>query len=426
MSKAKYLSHLFQVDSVDSEVMVVTWSSASVSAAVGEVTNTVRVEMSSALERLQRQSQSIRIAVFFALFALTASLDLIVDHDLVLFALYLIPTLYAAWYLGSRWAYGGCLASGMVWYVRDWPGRHSYHALIPYGNLAGRLLVLFIIVAIVNALKGALEDQYQAEQRAVQTELQIASEVQRRLLPSRPPDAPGLDLGFLYRPARQLGGDYYDFIPLSSKRIAIAVGDISGKGLPGALLMATLQSLVRTNLAVREEKLGRFAVEISESLYEQTTYDRYATLFLATVDTASSSLQYVNAGHNPPLFFPARTTSAPDSTLNQLDKGGLPLGMFAGNQYRCGDRVLGEGDVLVVYTDGVTEAANAGQEQFGEERLRETVRASLSLSAAEICQTVADRVQAFTAGTPQWDDITLAVVKVTPDLIAPGKVRVKP
>src|SRR5215471_7641923 len=232
MSKAKYLSHLFQVDSVDSEVMVVTWSSASVSAAVGEVTDTVRIEMSSALERLQRQSQSIRIAVFFALFALTASLDLIVDHDLVLFALYLIPTLYAAWYLGSRWAYGGCLASGMVWYVRDWPGRHSYHALIPYGNLAGRLLVLFIIVAIVNALKGALEDQYQAEQRAVQTELQIASEVQRRLLPSRPPDAPGLDLGFLYRPARQLGGDYYDFIPRSSKRIAIAVGDISGKGWP--------------------------------------------------------------------------------------------------------------------------------------------------------------------------------------------------
>ena len=171
--------------------------------------------------------------MFFALFALTASLDLIVDHDLVLFALYLIPTFYSAWCLGSRWAYGGCLASGMVWFVRNWPGRHSYHhALIPYGNLAGRLLVLLIIVAIVNALKGGLEDQYQAEQRAVQTELQIASEVQRRLLPSRPPDAPGLDLGFLYRPARQLGGDYYDFIPRSSKRIAIAVGDISGKGWP--------------------------------------------------------------------------------------------------------------------------------------------------------------------------------------------------
>jgi hypothetical protein len=193
------------------------------------------------------------------------TLDLIIDHDLSLFALYLIPTLYSAWYLGSRWAYGSCLVGGAVWVIHDWPGWHSYHhVLIPFGNLAGKLAVLTVIVAIVNVLKNVLEDQYEADRRLVVREFEIASEVQRRLLPSQLPDYPGLDLGFIYHPAHHLGGDYYDFIPLGPGRIAIAVADVSGKGLPGALLMATLQSLGRTNFAAREGRLARFAQEVSE------------------------------------------------------------------------------------------------------------------------------------------------------------------
>jgi hypothetical protein len=216
------------------------------------------------------------------LFGLTAWLDLVVGHNLSLFPVYLIPMLYSAWYLGNRWAYASCLAGGVVWFINDRPGWYSNHyTLIPYGNLVGRLLVLAVIVAIVNSMKDAFEDQYEAERRVVLKELEVASEVQRGLLPSRPPDYPGLDLGFVYRPARQLSGDYCDFIPLNSHSIAIAVGDVSGKGLPSALLMASLQSLVRTNLAMREGKLSRFATELSECLYEQTADERYATLFLA-------------------------------------------------------------------------------------------------------------------------------------------------
>jgi serine phosphatase RsbU (regulator of sigma subunit) len=145
-----------------------------------------------------------------------------------------------------------------VWVVHDWRGWHSYHhVFIPFGNLGGKLVVFIVIVVIVDALKNALEEQYEADRRVVLRDLEIASEVQRRLLPSQLPDHPGLDLAFVYRPAHQLGGDYYDFIPLGPERMAITVADVSGKGLPSALLMATLQSLVRTNLAAREGGLAR-------------------------------------------------------------------------------------------------------------------------------------------------------------------------
>jgi phosphoserine phosphatase RsbU/P len=275
--------------------------------------------------------------------------------------------------------------------------------------------VLAVIVAIVNSLKDAFEDQYKAQRRLIFKEMEVASEVQRRLLPSKPPDYPGLDLGFVYHPARQLSGDYYDFISLSSHSIAIAIGDVSGKGLPSALLMASLQSLVRTNLAMREGKLSRFATELSECLYEQTADERYATLFLAVVDMRSMLLSYVNAGHNPPLFFRKWTLSKQQSASDVLAKGGPPLGMFHRSQYQCGQIPLQEGDVLVLYTDGITDAVNRELAQFGEERLRESVGESLSLSAAEICQRIREHLQSFTGATPQWDDITLAVMKVKPE-----------
>jgi serine phosphatase RsbU (regulator of sigma subunit) len=393
--------------------IAMNWTSSSVGAAIGQLADAGWIDTSNALGRLRKQSQTTRIVLFLALFAATAWLDFIVDHDLSLFVLYLIPTLYSAWYLGSKWAYGGCLAGGTVWFIDDLPRWHSYHhTLIPYGNLAGRVAVLIIIVTIVSALKNALEDQYEAERRVTARDLDIASEVQRRLLPSQPPDYAGLEFGFAYRPARELGGDYYDFIPLSSERIAIAIGDVSGKGLPSALLMASLESLVRTNLALRDGNLDRFASELNQRIYEETTTERYVTFFLAVVDTSSLTLRFLNAGHNPPVFFRKWSLSAHRSTAEMLDSGGPPLGIFAATQYTSGQMLLQEGDVLVLYTDGVSEAVNAGQEEFGEERLRDVVRASLSLSAAEICQNVLDRLDAFTSGSLQWDDITLVVVRV--------------
>jgi serine phosphatase RsbU (regulator of sigma subunit) len=369
------------------------------------------------LQHLQRQPRVVRVLGFLALFVLIAGLDLVIDGDLSLFALYLIPTLYAAWFLGTRWGYLSCLASAVVWVIDDWGGAAFYHhALIPYWNMAGRLIVLSVIVAIVNTLKGALEDEYEAERRGIQREFEIGREVQSQLLPTHTPEYPRLDFGFFYQPAREVGGDYYDFIPFDPERMGLAVGDVSGKGLSSALLMASLQGLVRMNLAVRQGEVASFMTQLNHSLYKLTASNRFATLFFALVDVSDQTLHYVNAGHDPPLLFRNGTSPANrPGTTEKLEGGGPPVGIFAQSQYRSEHVLLHDGDVLVAYTDGVVEALNPQEEEFGEERLSEIVRSSLSLNAAEICKRVAARLQAFVAGSPQWDDITLVVIKVKPE-----------
>ena len=195
--------------------------------------------------------------------------------------------------------------------------------------------------------------------------------------------------------------------------MGLAVGDVSGKGISSALLMASLQGLVRMNLAVRQGEVARFATQLNNSLYKLTASDRYATLFFALVDVSNQTLHYVNAGHNPPLLFRNGTSPAHGlSTAESLEGGGPPVGVFAQSQYRSEHVLLHDGDVLVAYTDGVVEALNPQQEEFGEERLSDIVRSLLSLSATEICKRIAERLQAFVAESAQWDDITLVVMKV--------------
>ncbi len=281
----------------------------------------------TAVKRLQQESQFVKALGFLSLFVLVAGLDFFLDSNLSLFALYLIPTLYAAWFLGTWWGHASCLGSAIVWAVDDWGGAVYYsHPLISYWNLLGKLIVLMAIVAIVNTLKSALEDEYESERRLVQRELEIAREVQMHLLPSQPPVHPCLDLGFYYRPAQVVGGDYYDFIPLMSGRMGITVGDICGKGLSSALLMASLQGLVRTRLSVREIEIAPFVTEINHSLQELTDSYRYATLFFALVDVSNQKLQYVNAGHNPPLLFRNGDLSGSSLSVPEKLEGGGPPG----------------------------------------------------------------------------------------------------
>jgi serine phosphatase RsbU (regulator of sigma subunit) len=377
----------------------------------------------NALRYWQRQPRVVQAMGFLVLFVLIACLDLVLDlvldSDPSLFVLYLIPTLYSAWFLGIRWGYVSCLASAVLWVIEDWREVTLYHhTLIPYWNLVERLILITGIVAIVNALKGGLEDkyEYEAARRGAQKEFEIACEVQVRLLPSQAPDYPRLDFGFFYRPAREVGGDYYDFIPFNSEQMGLAVGDVSGKGLASSLLMASLQGLVRTNLAVRQGEVARCVTELNDSFYKLTANHRYATLFVAVVDACNQTLHYVNAGQNPPLLF--RNGASPAcglSTTESLDCGGPPVGILERSQYRSGHVLLHHGDVLVAYTDGVVEALNPKQEEFGEERLSDTVRSSLSLSAAEICKRIAEQLQAFAVESPQCDDVTLVVMKVNPD-----------
>ena len=247
--------------------------------------------------------------------------------------------------------------------------------------------MLTVILAVVNGLKQANEDEheYQAERRSAQKEFEIACEVQVRLLPSQAPDYPRLGFGYFYQSARQVGGDYYDFIPLNPAQMGLAVADVSGKGLSSSLLMASLQGLVRTNLAVRQGEVARFVTELNDSFYKLTAKNRYATIFFAVVDVSNQTLHYVNAGQNPPLLFKNGTSPANVlGTTERLECGGPPVGLFARSQYRSEHVPLHDGDVRFRMSgrENWQEIAPAEEAAIrGNQISRETPTAALCLQA---------------------------------------------
>ena len=210
------------------------------------------------------------------------------------------------------------------------------------------------------------------------------------------------------RPANTVGGDFYDIQPLGDGRVVIALGDVSGKGSPAALLMALLLAMFRTLIpSIEEENLE--AADIASRLNVQVSRhapgNRFITLFCAVLD-ADGHFTYINAGHNLPIL--ARTTGETE----MLTTKSVLLGAFDFIEYKPRQTRLNPGDVVVIYTDGVTEAVNAKNEMFSDERLEELVKQSVHLSADEIKQRILDEVISFTSGLPQGDDITLIVLKM--------------
>jgi sigma-B regulation protein RsbU (phosphoserine phosphatase) len=208
---------------------------------------------------------------------------------------------------------------------------------------------------------------------------------------------------------------YYDFLPVDPARLGVAIADVSGTGVSAALLMASLRAALHAEIPVTKD-LALLTAKLNDFVHGSSDAQSFISFFLGLLDRDRGELHYVNAGHNPPLLFRngASPENGPDAA-ESLDGGGLPVGMFARSQYRSERVQLHDGDVLVAYTDGVVEALNPQQEEFGEERLSDIIRPSLSLSAAEICKRIAERLQAFVAESPQWDDITLVVMKVKPE-----------
>ena len=212
--------------------------------------------------------------------------------------------------------------------------------------------------------------------------------------------------------AAQVGGDYYDFIPLGAGRLGVAVGDVSGKGLAAALLMATLQGLIRTGLPLAKGNLSEFMNGLNHTLYDLTDSNRYSTLFIGVYDSGSGDLEYVNAGHNPPFLLRGRD-GAMERTGFAFDAGGPPLGLLRNSRYGTGVAKLSPGDLLIVFTDGVVEAEDPDAGEFGESRLEECAAGACRRTPSEICATVLDAVGDFASTAPQFDDITMVVLRAT-------------
>jgi phosphoserine phosphatase RsbU/P len=273
-----------------------------------------------------------------------------------------------------------------------------------YGDLQLDLLMLFAS-GVAGAIESALLHAATLNQRRLEGELQVARRVMEELLPRRTPDLDGFEIAGVNEPSYEVGGDYYEFIDLGEDRYGIAVADVVGKGVAAALLVAamraSLASLVGHELALRAimRRANRF-------FYESVEEGRFVTLFYGVMDVRARQLIYVNAGHLPPILL----RSAGDVVL--LEEGGIPLGLFGEPRYVEGSVRLQAGDVLALYTDGITEALEADGVPAGRERLARLMAGAGSAGASEICRRILQEVRRRGRDTHP-DDRTLVILKAT-------------
>jgi phosphoserine phosphatase RsbU/P len=241
--------------------------------------------------------------------------------------------------------------------------------------------------------------------KQMEDELAIAREIQQNLLPREIPHVPGFEITALNVSSQEVGGDYYDIIPVEKDSYIIAIGDVSGKGTPASLLMANVQATIRA-LAPFGLSLGDATGRVNDIITKNTGNEKFITFFWGILEPASRTFQYVNAGHNPPYVLRA------DGRLDQLTEGGLILGVMPTMApYREGRVTLAPGDAVLLFTDGVSEAMNMQKEDYGDERLEQFLRSLTHSSASDIIDALRSELAAYTAGAPQSDDITMVAFR---------------
>lgn len=255
----------------------------------------------------------------------------------------------------------------------------------------------------VEAQRRANATRLEAERRAAH-ELDIATQVQARLFPQRLPAMRSLDYAGTCVQTRRVGGDYYDFLSLGQERLGLVIGDIAGKGMPAALLMANLQAALRSQCAIAVEEPERLLQSVNRLFHENTADNAYATFFYSEFDDRTGRLRYANCGHLPALLLRL------DGGVERLDSMAPVLGLFAEWECRTAERSLRPGDLLAIYTDGITEAFNAQDVEFGEARLVEALHTHRASSPREIVAAILDEVRRFSP-QEQHDDMTLIVAR---------------
>jgi sigma-B regulation protein RsbU (phosphoserine phosphatase) len=250
-----------------------------------------------------------------------------------------------------------------------------------------------------------------ARRERMNREVEIAREVQERFFPQTHPPVPGLDYAGHCRPALGVGGDYYDFLELPQGGFGLAIGDVSGKGVPAALLMASLQAALRGQTLAGTLDLSALMGNVNRLIYDSSPSNRYATFFYAQYDAATRRLTYVNAGHNAPMLF----RGGEGRPSLRLADGGPVIGLLDGAPFHQAVVRLDPGDLIVAFTDGISEAMNPAEEEWGEERLAAAVAAARTREATGIVEGLIAAADTFAAGAPQHDDMTVVVLRVLPE-----------
>ena len=274
-----------------------------------------------------------------------------------------------------------------------------------FGPADSRILSLFGNQAAI-ALENARLHRDAVEKEKMEREIESAASIQRAILPTTLPAVSGILLAAGNRPTKQVGGDFYDVYPLPDGRVAFCVADVSGKGIPAALLVSTVHACIHLLMEAGASDLTVLVARVNRHLARFSATRKFVTLFVAVFDPSDRSLTYVNAGHNPGIWLS-------DSGVALLPSGGVPIGMFESARQVETRVVLAPGDLVVLYSDGITEAADARDEEFGMERLTALLEAGRALPPNVLKDRIFTAVESFTRGVAQYDDQTVLVARPT-------------
>ena len=258
----------------------------------------------------------------------------------------------------------------------------------------------------------ALFEDVLVSDRRLRRDLQGAKDVQQAFFPAESLAIPSLSCATLYRPAHEIGGDYYDFLSLQDGRWGIAIGDVCGKGIGAALIMASLHASLRAQALHSHRNLSALIGDVNRLVFESSPTHLFASLFYGEYDPAELTLNYVNAGHNPPIVI--RTHNRSPQILYLKAAGGLPVGIAADSQFSSRTFQLEPKDLVVAYTDGITEAQNRDGDFWGQQELEELLLSSRDKTPQQIIEDIVNKLTEFVHGHSQRDDMTVVAMRVQP------------
>ena len=367
---------------------------------------------------LARQSRTARLAVVVGSLVLIGGVDILTSPDLSFLAFYFLPVLLASWLLGRREGIAVALASVALWTLDDALSHRHYASLrIPIWNRSVEFAFFVFLSWLTGSLKVALERQMQARAERLEADLAIARDVQAALLPPAQWDGAGFTVAAACRQALGVGGDAYDLVSLGRDALSVAVADVSGKGMPAALLMASFLASLRSLLPVRADHLAILAGELSERLRVSVATPRFVTAFLGVVE--NGSLRYVNAGHEAGLLL---SPGASPAEAVRLGSTGPVLGLLPDASFREERVRFPRGSLLLLFTDGLTECADGAGDEFGEKRVAEAAASSSEAAPARIVEGLLRSAEIHTAGQAFADDVTIVCVRRD----APGRADTGP
>src|ERR1700682_2876439 len=329
------------------------------------------------------------------------------DHfvaSISLVYLYILPLSVGAIFLRREVSYSFIVAC--ILFHDYYSPRNISPGLRIFHNLSAMLCFAFVVYVIQRYMeqREALAKTVQQQRDDLLRDVELAAQVQRLFLPLGKPVIAGLEIAGMMHPAQGVGGDYYDYIPIDPHTIQVVIADVAGKGVPAALLMSATAAAMRLE-ANHDRNMLEQVERLNTGIHSVSDDERYVTLLLAEIDTRKRIIQYVNCGHNPALLFRAKT-----GALTLLNSSCPPVGLSPEEICELASVDLLDGDVLVFYTDGVTEAENRLGEEFGMERLSATVRRGSSLSAEDLMVDIYNAAADF-CGDDFNDDVTIVVVK---------------